>query len=265
MTSLILSGDCQRSADFPVLLLPLTMRLTLILSTLLLAVATATADDEWQAIQAQLNVSAQSIIDEWDHHHHSSPPTAINADRQHPFLAGDSDVKDLVVETRFGPVLGVFAPPVFEPDQKAVQEPVQESGDESVQESAFESGDEHVNEPVEASNVGEEERKFGRAFLGIPFVEAPVHDRRFQYSVPWTRSWLEAFGRPILKATRFGPQCVQLLSTSVLQMSEDCLYLNVYIPPANRMGSELLPVHMNILNFKSLLSSNELVESASID
>ena len=62
-----------------------------------------------------------------------------------------------------------------------------------------------------------------KTFLGIPYAEAPVNDRRFRKPVPkanFTRSF---------RAFDFGPACLQR-ARSMTGMSEDCLYLNIFTP-----------------------------------
>jgi para-nitrobenzyl esterase len=69
-----------------------------------------------------------------------------------------------------------------------------------------------------------------RRFLGVPFAQPPTGDLRFtmpRRASPWTG---------VRDATRSGPLCAQIgPDTSRPAGSEDCLYLNVYVPskPAN--------------------------------
>uniref|UniRef100_A0A8D2IXL2 Carboxylic ester hydrolase n=1 Tax=Varanus komodoensis TaxID=61221 RepID=A0A8D2IXL2_VARKO len=73
------------------------------------------------------------------------------------------------------------------------------------------------------------------AFLGIPYAEPPVGELRFQKPRPH-QPWSH-----ILEATRFGNSCYQgslrrsdyeeeLHPESSLSFSEDCLFLNVWVP-----------------------------------
>ncbi|QDZ24917.1 type B carboxylesterase [Chloropicon primus] len=66
------------------------------------------------------------------------------------------------------------------------------------------------------------------SFLGIPFAQPPVNELRFASPVPPT-PWTET-----LNATEFAPGCPQMCKLPDLmcpdKQSEDCLYLNVYIP-----------------------------------
>ena len=94
--------------------------------------------------------------------------------------------------------------------------------------------------------VGFQNERGGHAWLGLPFAEPPVGDRRWRAPEPlgaWTgeRRALEA-----------GPACPQLASPLAgsneegVIGDEDCLYLNVYAPPfdpgAVPTGDARLPV-----------------------
>ncbi|XP_046994165.1 venom carboxylesterase-6-like [Schistocerca americana] len=67
------------------------------------------------------------------------------------------------------------------------------------------------------------------AFLGIPYAEPPVGDLRFQPPQPAT-GW-----EGVRDATQYGSDCVQ----NTGEGSEDCLYLNVYVPGLPHEGSGL--------------------------
>ncbi|MDG5489667.1 carboxylesterase family protein [Sphingomonas sp. BGYR3] len=72
-----------------------------------------------------------------------------------------------------------------------------------------------------------------RAWLGVPFAEPPVRDLRWrdpQPHRPWQGVWI---------ADRFAPECIQPLRSRAINhyfgeeaTSEDCLYLNIWAPPA---------------------------------
>ncbi|KAF8763226.1 Acetylcholinesterase-1 like protein [Argiope bruennichi] len=76
-------------------------------------------------------------------------------------------------------------------------------------------------------------------FLGIPFAEPPVGNLRFRKPVPvkpWTRTLL---------ATKIPPACIQYTpypfpwADFLPGKSEDCLYLNIYVPVSSKNGSKL--------------------------
>jgi para-nitrobenzyl esterase len=77
-----------------------------------------------------------------------------------------------------------------------------------------------------------------RAFKGIPFAAPPVGQGRWKPPAP-VAPWTTA-----RKATAFGPRCPQgrIFGDMVFrdEMSEDCLYINVWTPAAK--GGEKLPV-----------------------
>src|SRR5580693_6541820 len=71
-------------------------------------------------------------------------------------------------------------------------------------------------------------------FLGIPYAAPPVGPLRWQPPQPAAR-W-----RGIRAATEFAPHCAQPAGVfGRASMSENCLYLNVFLPAAHRAG---LPV-----------------------
>jgi para-nitrobenzyl esterase len=78
------------------------------------------------------------------------------------------------------------------------------------------------------------------AFLGIPFAAPPLGDLRWKPPAPPAK-W-----KGTRKATEFGSRCMQgsIYSDMIFRdagISEDCLYLNVWVP-AKRYGKGRLPV-----------------------
>ncbi|MDR1347925.1 MAG: carboxylesterase family protein [Prevotellaceae bacterium] len=74
-------------------------------------------------------------------------------------------------------------------------------------------------------------------FRGIPFAAPPVGDLRWKAPQP-VSSW-----DGILKTGKFAPSCPQITmipGTDQLELSEDCLYLNVWTPA--KKANEKLPV-----------------------
>ncbi|XP_049779875.1 cholinesterase-like isoform X1 [Schistocerca cancellata] len=65
------------------------------------------------------------------------------------------------------------------------------------------------------------------AFLGIPYAEPPVGELRFRDPQPATH-WVGVYN-----ATKYGSDCVQDTGDG----SEDCLYLNVFVPDVPGEGS----------------------------
>ena len=79
-----------------------------------------------------------------------------------------------------------------------------------------------------------------RSFKGIPFAQPPVGDLRWREPQP-VKNWTG-----VRNADEFGPACMQRISPTsdywirAKNISEDCLYLNVWTPA--KSGSERLPV-----------------------
>ncbi|MGE5103028.1 MAG: carboxylesterase/lipase family protein [Deltaproteobacteria bacterium] len=77
-----------------------------------------------------------------------------------------------------------------------------------------------------------------RAFRGIPFASPPVRELRWRPPQPASH-W-----QGVRRADRFANQCMQARVFSDMMfrnsgVSEDCLYLNVWMPPNARQGSAL--------------------------
>lgn len=71
-------------------------------------------------------------------------------------------------------------------------------------------------------------------FLGIPFAQPPVGDRRFRQAAPLE----QAFGT--LEADSFGSSCISARDQG--PESEDCLTLNIWRPLSATKGNVSLPV-----------------------
>ncbi|XP_047361470.1 venom carboxylesterase-6-like isoform X1 [Vespa velutina] len=65
-------------------------------------------------------------------------------------------------------------------------------------------------------------------FLGIPYAEPPIGDLRFREPRAWNNTWDE------LEAKYDTMPCLQLIEFNTIIGSEDCLYLNVYVPANQR-------------------------------
>jgi para-nitrobenzyl esterase len=73
-----------------------------------------------------------------------------------------------------------------------------------------------------------------RVYHGIPFAAPPTGDLRWRPPAP-VQPW-----EGVKDATRYSATCPQPGSTAPLNMSEDCLYLNIWTPA--RSSDEKLPV-----------------------
>ncbi|XP_066479365.1 thyroglobulin [Tiliqua scincoides] len=62
-------------------------------------------------------------------------------------------------------------------------------------------------------------------FLGIPYAAAPLAENRF--SPPQAFTWVESWNATTIRASCWQPGDGEISSSSV---SEDCLYLNIYVP-----------------------------------
>lgn len=93
-------------------------------------------------------------------------------------------------------------------------------------------------------------------YLGIPFAAPPTGDLRWRPPQP-AELW-----EGVLKADRFGPSCPQAVVSyfgsewSPGDMSEDCLYLNIWTPAKN--FSEKLPVMVFIYGGAYIRGSSAL-------
>lgn len=77
----------------------------------------------------------------------------------------------------------------------------------------------------------------GRAFLGIPYAAPPVGKLRWKPPQP-AKAWLG-----IRDASQYGSSCPQNPSPfGLASTNEDCLYINVYTPPATFFSFKRLPV-----------------------
>ncbi|KAI9596833.1 Carboxylesterase [Syncephalis fuscata] len=85
-----------------------------------------------------------------------------------------------------------------------------------------------------------------RVFAGIPFAAPPVGNLRFEPPAPFNDTWggIDASGKPygaIRDAISYPNDCPQHFLS--LGRSEDCLYLNIFVPPADKIAADKpLPV-----------------------
>ena len=82
---------------------------------------------------------------------------------------------------------------------------------------------------IKTTNVFGDQMEVER-YLGVPYAEPPVGDLRFRKPVP-KRPFLELF-----KAQELGAICYQVipLVNRETMASEDCLFLNLYVPSKRR-------------------------------
>lgn len=96
---------------------------------------------------------------------------------------------------------------------------------------------------IENGLISGEFREYYTAYEGIPYAEPPIGELRFQPPVPYKRKW-----EGILQVRTPGASCIQwdhlIFAANRLRGSEDCLFLNVYVP--ENKTDEILPVVIHI-------------------
>ena len=66
---------------------------------------------------------------------------------------------------------------------------------------------------------------YWEGYFGIPYAHAPVGLRRWQKPKP-----IESYGPETVDGSRFKPICMQAGALSIDGVSEDCLYINIWVP-----------------------------------
>ncbi|XP_065203563.1 juvenile hormone esterase-like isoform X2 [Planococcus citri] len=94
------------------------------------------------------------------------------------------------------------------------------------------------------TRISRDGKKFN-TFLGVPYAEPPIGDLRLENPKP-ANPWNET-----LNATSYPPMCPQL-STKGFTGQEDCLYLNIYTPQAQKNQTKL-PVWVFIFGGRRML------------
>ncbi|XP_078042686.1 venom carboxylesterase-6 [Augochlora pura] len=96
-------------------------------------------------------------------------------------------------------------------------------------------------------------------YLGIPYAEPPIGDLRFRSPKPWSRKWNTTFD-----AIKDGNMCVQLSGEKRPIGSEDCLYLNIFVPilSEKQRTKKKLPVLVYVHGGKYLMGSNNSTEQS---
>lgn len=97
-----------------------------------------------------------------------------------------------------------------------------------------------------------------RQFRGIPYAKPPVGDLRWvspQAPDPW---------QGVRDATRFGPSCPQVPEVIADNgpHSEDCLFVNVYVPPGAELASR--PVFLWVHGSGTLLGSGSYFDASKL-
>lgn len=77
-------------------------------------------------------------------------------------------------------------------------------------------------------------------WLSIPYAEPPVGSRRFINSVP-VSSW-----NYVLNGTKWSPICYQPDTSKTQNVSEDCLYLNLFVPYDTYTTKTKTPIYVHI-------------------
>jgi carboxylesterase type B len=128
--------------------------------------------------------------------------------------------KDLIIHTKYGKIAGFYNSPNATYEKfPTLRELV--LGDDS----------QRIHENIN--------KTWGRAFLGIPFAEPPVENLRFKAPISWNSTFdkfqNESQKHMALDGTNQKPACIQGSIFAPRGMDEDCLYLNVFLPPASKM------------------------------
>ena len=66
---------------------------------------------------------------------------------------------------------------------------------------------------------------YWEGYFRIPYAHAPVGLRRWERPEP-----VVSFGKDIVDGTKFGPVCMQAGAVSEDGVSEDCLFINIWVP-----------------------------------
>ncbi|XP_076236213.1 juvenile hormone esterase isoform X2 [Calliopsis andreniformis] len=64
-------------------------------------------------------------------------------------------------------------------------------------------------------------------YLGIPYAEPPLGELRFRSPQPWNHTWNDTY-----YALKDATPCTQMKDNGDVVGSEDCLYLNIFVPMA---------------------------------
>lgn len=120
----------------------------------------------------------------------------------------------------------------------------------------------------EVARISQGASKSISAFLGIPYAQSTAGDNRWAPPKPIVQ-WSAELRSDIHMATRFGPSCPQKLKPGIqLELSEDCLNLNIWTPvPLQKIGSsDPVPVMVFIYggSFREGTTSNPLYDARNL-
>ncbi|XP_076300653.1 esterase E4 [Lasioglossum baleicum] len=91
-------------------------------------------------------------------------------------------------------------------------------------------------------------------YLGVPYAEPPIGDLRFRSPQSWTGTWNVTYD-----AVADGNKCLQSAHHGQIVGSEDCLYLNIFLPVLSEKQerTEKLPVLVFVHGGKYMFGSGD--------
>lgn len=91
---------------------------------------------------------------------------------------------------------------------------------------------------IEGGKIAGEENKDFTAFLGIPYAESPVGELRFASPQKYSQKW-----EGVKEFKKYGSVCAQYDHFEYdYTGSEDCLFVNVFVPKSVSKSNEKVPV-----------------------
>jgi len=129
--------------------------------------------------------------------------------------------------------------------------------------------DDDLNEITNPINTDKLKRV--NAWLGIPFAQKPLDDLRFKRPVP-VENWYQ-----ILNCTKLPNSCFQVYDTVIpdfkgvdiwnsnTELSEDCLYLNIWAPHPLPKKSPVIVKEFHFRDFKTIIRNLIFFKSKGMD